>query len=441
MNIYFITFGCKVNLYETAAMSESLKAAGFKVTEDKAEADIFVINSCTVTAESDSKLRQTMRKLRRDHPHAVIALTGCYPQAFPEKAALDDCADIVTGTKDRAALARVLKEFTEKKERICEISPYSAHDDFEKMSVSAVSGHTRGFIKIQDGCNCFCSYCIIPYSRGRIRSKPVEDILSETRTLAENGYREIVLVGINLGFYGAGDGIDIADAVKAVCSVEGICRVRLGSLEPERITEDILLRLAALPEFCPSFHYSLQSGCDKTLKAMNRRYDTEYYRQLISLTRRIFPDCGITTDIMTGFPGETEEDHIESMEFVREMSFSDVHVFPYSPREGTKAADFEGQVPMEIKKQRASQMTETGRENREKFLQSLIGKTFPVLFEREKSDGVHHGYAPNYAHVKILTKYSEKSLRNSIFYVTIDMMGENCCLGHIVPESELPPQL
>ncbi len=435
MNIYFITFGCKVNLYETAAMTEMLLKEGFAVTADKSSADIFVINSCTVTHESDMKLGQTVRRLRREYPGTVIVLTGCYPQAYPEKAE-EERADIIIGTKNRSSLGELIKKFLSEREPVKGVVPYTGHEEFEALSVSRVEGHTRGFMKIQDGCNCFCSYCIIPYSRGRIRSRPLWDIEAESRRLAENGIKEIVLTGINLGFYGAAEGVDIADAAEAAGRAEVIERIRLGSLEPERITEDILIRLAKLPKLCPSFHYSLQSGCDRTLAAMNRRYTTDDYRKLTELTRRLFPGCGITTDIMTGFPGETEEDHKRSAEFVREMCFSDIHVFPYSPREGTRAAALPDQIPQSVKKRRAAEMTEIGRQMRSEYLQGMTGQTLPVLFEREGADGIPHGYTPNYVHVKILTKNSEKSLRNSIFYVTIDIIGEDCCKGHIVSAAE-----
>lgn len=432
MYIHFITFGCKVNTYETACMTAAFEAEGFTATSEKSLADIFVINSCTVTSESDSKLRQTLRGLRRDYPEAVIVLTGCYPQAFPNEAAAESCADIVAGTKNRADIVRLVKEYLKKREHICSVTPYSAHDCFERMSADHVEGHTRAFMKIQDGCNAFCTYCIIPYSRGRIRSKPIKDIISEAENLARNGYKEIVLVGINLAFYGAELGTDLSFAAEAVSQVNGIERVRLGSLEPEIITDDMLEILAALPEFCPSFHLSLQSGCDRTLKAMNRRYTADEYAALVQHIRSIFPDCGITTDVMAGFPGETEEDHRQSLEFIKKIGFSDIHVFPYSRRKGTKADLMEGQVPAEIKKRRAKELAAAGAESRQIFLQSLVGKEFPVLFEREKSDGIHHGYTPNYTHVKILTKSSEKSLRKMIFYVKIDKIGDNCCFGEII---------
>ncbi|MCM1524456.1 MAG: tRNA (N(6)-L-threonylcarbamoyladenosine(37)-C(2))-methylthiotransferase MtaB [Ruminococcus sp.] len=433
MNIYFLTFGCKVNTYETAALSERFVQAGFEVTKDKSAADIFFINSCTVTSESDSKLHRTVIRLRRDFPNAVIVLTGCYPQAFPEKAALEQ-ADIITGTKDRGKIVDTVAEYLKSygKAPLFNVSPYLPEDRFENMSVSSVDGHTRAFMKIQDGCNSFCSYCIIPYSRGRIRSKELKDIAREAEALAANGYREIVLSGINLAFYGAEYGLKLTDAVKAAASVKGIERVRLGSLEPERITADDLKTLADIPCFCPSFHLSLQSGCDRILKAMNRKYTSREYAELVSTIRGIFPGCGVTTDIMTGFPGETEDDHRISMEFAESIGFSDIHVFPYSRRKGTKADLMDGQVSADTKKRRAKEMAETGAGCRRKFLEAMVGKEFPVLFEREKSDGVHHGYTPNYTHVKILTKYSEKSLRNSIFYVKIDIIGEDCCLGHII---------
>lgn len=433
MYIYFYTFGCKVNVYETAAMSEAFCKAGYSVTQVRELADIFVINSCTVTSESDSKLMQTIRRIRREKPDSIIVLTGCYPQAFPDEA-ISCGADVITGTKDRSRIVELTEDFIKNRQRTCGITPYMPHDEFEKMTVSAVEGHTRAFMKIQDGCNAFCTYCIIPYSRGRIRSMPINDVVKEARLLAQNGYREIVLVGINLAFYGAEFGLRLADAVEAVCSVEGIERVRLGSLEPEKITDDDLKRLAALPQFCPSFHLSLQSGCDNTLRAMNRRYSSAEFEELVCRIRSIFPNCGITTDIMTGFPGETESDHTASLEFARRIGFSDIHVFPYSRRRGTKADLMEPQVPNDIKKRRAREMAEMGEACRDKFLQSLVGKEFPVLFERERADGIHHGYTPNYTHIKILTKYSEKSLRKMIFYVKIDKIEDGCCFGHIITE-------
>lgn len=439
MYIHFITFGCKVNTYETACMTAEFEANGFTVTQDRSQADIFVINSCTVTSESDSKLRQTLRGLKRDFPNAIIVLTGCYPQAFPDEAKTE-CADIITGTKNRKAIVSLVSRYLDEKSPVFSVEPYLPRDSFEQLSAERVDGHTRAFMKIQDGCNSFCTYCIIPYSRGRIRSKPIEDIVSDAARLAENGYREIVLVGINLAFYGAEYGLSLVDAVEAVSRINGIERIRLGSLEPERIKESDLIRLSAVKKFCPSFHLSLQSGCTRTLRAMNRRYTAEEYEELVNLIRRYFPDCGITTDVMAGFPDESEDDHLESVRFIEKIGFSDIHVFPYSPRKGTKAAEMENQIPAEVKKRRAAELAAAGRKCKQKFLQSLVGKEFPVLFEREKKDNIHHGYAPNYAHIKILTKYSEKSLRKMIFYVKIDKIGDDCCLGEITRSGSCPAE-
>ncbi len=439
MNINFITFGCKVNTYETAAMTECFEKAGFDVVSDRSSADIFVINSCTVTSESDNKLRKVIRGLKRDHPNTVIVLTGCYPQAFPKEAE-DLPVEIIIGTKNRKYIATITQEYLDKIRQqgnksgvsINAVEEYHPRESFECMAISGVEGHTRAFMKIQDGCNSMCTYCIIPYSRGGIRSRPLDNIRKEAEILADNGYKEIVLVGINLAFYGAEIGVDLADAVNTVSAVDGIERIRLGSLEPEMITDDILARLSCQAKFCPSFHLSLQSGCDKTLSAMNRKYTSHDYRRLVDKIRTIFPDCGITADVMVGFPDETEDDHNQSLQFVREIVFSDIHVFPYSQRKGTKAAQMSGQITDDVKKRRAKEMSMAGSECRRQYLQTLLGKEFPVLFEREKTDGIPHGYAPNYTHIKILTKSSEKSLRKMIFYVKIDKIGDDCCYGHII---------
>ena len=289
-------------------------------------------------------------------------------------------------------------------------------------------------MKIQDGCGMFCTYCIIPYSRGNFRSKPPEDIVSEAKAFAEAGYREIVLAGINLSFYGVDLGKRLADAVEAVCGIDGIERVRLSSIEPEMITTDDIQRLAAQEKLCPHFHLSLQSGCGRILKSMNRRYLPEDYEKLVDQLRDSFEDCSITTDIMVGFPGETEEEHRESVEFAQKIGFARAHIFPYSRRSGTPAADMENQISGEVKRRRASEMDRAMCLCREEFLQSQVGKVFPVLFEREKEDGIHHGYTPNYTKVKILTKYSDKSLRNRIFYVKIIGSEKDCCIGEILSD-------
>lgn len=382
MNIYFITFGCKVNLYETENMKQNLSEHGHRAVSSESEADAFVINSCTVTEDSDKKLKKKIRQLKRSYPEAVIVLTGCFPQAFAANAAELYEADIVTGTKNRAALPDLLSRFSENRQRTLSVLPYSRNERFESMANTGYDSNTRAFVKIQDGCNMFCSYCIIPYSRGGFRSKPPEDIVSEVTRLAAAGYREVVLTGINLSFYGVDLGLRLADAVETVCGVEGIERVRLGSIEPEVITEEDVKRFSEQKKLCPQFHLSLQSGCDKTLKAMNRRYGSADYENIVKLLRTNFENCAITTDIMVGFPDETEEDFAESMRFAENIGFAKAHIFPYSRRKGTPAAEMEGQISEEIKRSRAAQMAAAMEKCRKNFLQSQVGTVAPVLFER-----------------------------------------------------------
>lgn len=432
MNVYFITFGCKVNLCETENMKRLFSDSGYSVAENEENANIYVINSCTVTGTGDKKLKKEMRRLRRTYPNSIIVLTGCFPQAFTDEAEKLAEADIVTGTKNRAALPELVSEYVNEKKRIVNVCGYTRSEQFEEMQTGNYENNTRAFLKIQDGCGMFCTYCIIPYSRGGFRSKPLDSVVSEVSKLAETGYREIVLVGINLSFYGIDLGKRLVDAVEAVCAVDGIERVRLGSIEPEMITEDDILRLSKLKKLCPQFHLSLQSGCDKTLKAMNRRYLTADYERLVALLRRSFENCAVTTDIMVGFPGETDEDFKQSLKFAEKIGFAKAHIFPYSARSGTPAAEMDGQVPEEIKRIRAEEMGRTMEKSRGEFLQSQVGTVIPVLFEREKSDGLPRGYTPNYTPVKILTKSSDKSLRNRLFYVKIIRAEKNYCIGEIV---------
>ncbi|MBP1559648.1 MAG: tRNA (N(6)-L-threonylcarbamoyladenosine(37)-C(2))-methylthiotransferase MtaB [Oscillospiraceae bacterium] len=432
MNIYFLTFGCKVNLYETENMKQIFSGEGYGIASDEAGADIFIINSCTVTGTGDKKLKKEIRRLRRCYPTSIIVLSGCFPQAFAEEASNIPEVDIVTGTKNRAELPKLLSEFTDSRSRVVSVCEYSRKEQFEHMRNKGYENNTRAFVKIQDGCGMFCTYCIIPYSRGNFRSKPLDDVISEITELAQKGFKEVVLVGINLSFYGVDIGKRLIDAVEAVCQIDGIERVRLGSLEPEMITLEDIKRLAALKKLCPQFHLSLQSGCDKTLKAMNRRYITADYEALVNALRENFENCSITTDIMVGFPGETEEDFEASLRFAEKISFAKAHIFPYSPRKGTPAAEMAEQVPEDVKHRRAAQMGEAMEKCHSKFMESQVGLTVPVLFEREKSDKIPRGYTPNYTLVKILTKNSNKSLRNQLFYVKIIRIEKDCCIGEIV---------
>ena len=432
--INFITFGCKVNHYETECMKSLSREASYEITEELTEADVVIINSCTVTSSGDSRALAALRKTRAALPDAVIALTGCYPQANREEAAKLSEADIIAGTKSRAHIVELVGDCLENRTRIVELSDYSAEDIFEPLKCTRFDSNTRAFVKIQDGCNQFCSYCMIPFARGRCRSKPVDVLREEIRTIAENGVKEIVLSGINLAFYGREWGLDLADAAELCAETEGIERIRLGSLEPEMMSEKLLRRLKALPQFCPQFHLSLQSGCERTLKAMNRKYTAEEYLALTERIRSIFSDCSFTTDVMVGFPQETEADHVESVEFIRRIGFAKVHVFRYSRRKGTRADKMDGQVPESVKTLRWQEMTAAADETREKYLSSLVGKTVPVLFERENSTEFHRGYAPDYTLIKISRKNPEKSLRNRIISVIIEEYGHDCCIGSAVPD-------
>ena len=431
MKVFFAGFGCKVNQYETESIKADFISEGFETADEITSADVIVINSCTVTSSGDSKSLYFLRKARKDNPEAVIVLTGCMPQATPEIAESIPEADIVTGTKERGNIVSLVKKFTKSRNQIVSIGKYCASDKFEEIIPGDFSEKTRAFVKIQDGCNQFCTYCIIPYARGRCRSKPLDILEKEIYTLAQNGHKEIVLVGINLAFYGKEFGIRLVDAVELCCKINGVERVRLGSLEPEVISDEDLLRLSKLPQFCPQFHLSLQSGCDKTLKAMNRHYNTEEYYGLVKKIRNIFPECSITTDIMVGFPNETDEDFEASLEFVKKVGFAKIHVFQYSPRNGTPAAK-QSQIKNSVKHERADRMKKLGDELKQKYLEKQIGKTVPVLFERENSPEFHQGYAPDYTLIKIPAKNCEKSLRRLIFYVKIRESEKDCCIGEII---------
>lgn len=431
MKAYFESFGCKVNQYETESIKADFSANGYEITQNPQEADVIVINSCTVTASGDSKSLYSLRKLRKTSPNAVTVLTGCMPQAAPETAEKIPEADIVTGTKERGKILSLVTAFLEERKRVVSISQYGKEDEFERTVCGDFGDKTRAFVKIQDGCNQFCSYCIIPYARGRCRSKPLDNLREEIAALAENGHKEIVLVGINLAFYGKELGLRLADAVEECCKIKGVERVRLGSLEPEVITDEDLLRLSRLPHFCPQFHLSLQSGCDRTLHNMNRHYNTAEYMDIVNRIRSVFPDCSITTDVMVGFPEESDKDFEKSLEFVRAVGFAKIHVFQYSPRNGTPAAN-RPQIPKAVKHERADRMKALAAELQKEYLKKQVGKTVPVLFERESSPEFHQGYAPDYTLIKIPAKKCEKSLRRTIFYVKIEESNIDCCIGKIV---------
>lgn len=429
MNVKFITLGCKVNQVESEAMREALLAGGFQEAAAGQTADVVVVNSCTVTAVSDQKARQALRREKKRNPGAVAVLTGCWPQAFPQEAEDFLEADIVLGTTRRAALLPKILEYLSTKQRIVDIAPHEKGEKFEKLTISAMHGRTRAFLKIEDGCDRFCSYCIIPYARGRVRSKPLEDIKAEAALLGDHGYREVVLTGINLPAYGKDLGLHLCDAVEAACAAPGIARVRLGSLEPEQLTPEVIARMAKQEKLCPQFHLSLQSGCDATLKRMNRHYTTAEYRQIVRNLRQAFPNCAITTDIMVGFVGETEEEFAASLAFAKEIAFAKVHVFAYSRRPGTRAYDMPGQVANKVKEDRSRQMIAATLATQQDFFAAQVGRVEEVLFEQEREKNVYEGYTRNYTPVRAA---SAIPLQGQVLPVEITQALEDCCLGRLV---------
>lgn len=427
MKVLFKTLGCKVNQYDTETLRELFAQKGIESANECDIPDIVIVNSCTVTAESDRKTRQTVRKMRREFPGAVIAVTGCMPQARPEKAAVLDCADIVVGNSMNIRLPDLVAEFMEKKDRLVEIQPHRLEEKISPLSSHSFEGRTRAFVKIEDGCNRFCSYCIVPYARGRVRSKSPQRITEELKGFAAAGYKEAVLAGINLSAYGDDCGLSLPDGVMAA-DVPGIERLRLGSLEPDQLTEELLDRLSLIKKLCGQFHLSLQSGSDSVLKRMNRKYNTDLYREIIKNLRSRFENCSITTDIMTGFPGETEEEFQQTLNFVREIGFSKVHIFCYSRREGTPAAQMENQIDEQVKTQRSKRLSAVAEKCAENFFSLQVGRIEKVLLEQEK-DGFFEGYTENYTPVRVK---ADGRLKGDIVDVEIVSSQKDGCLGRPV---------
>ncbi len=549
MKIFISTLGCKVNQYESQAILEAFCRPGYEKTNSSKTADVIIINSCTVTAESDKKVRKTLHKLRKENPSAIIALVGCLPQAFPEKMSQLAEADIILGNANKTqvlekvtdlassrqkstdirpfesdeefaksaiecpsqtlpdkmsqlteadiilgnankthvlenisklnstrqkltdvspfesdekfaqyTIEHLSQAFPDKmsqlsdadiilananktqalekitnldptRQKITDIRPFKSNERFAQTSISTFEERTRAFVKIEDGCNRFCSYCIIPYARGRVRSRPLEDIAAEVQALARKGYKEVVLVGINLSAYGTDLGLTLCDAIEKVCAIDGIKRVRLGSLEPEYLDENTIKRLARQEKLCPHFHLSLQSGCDATLRRMNRHYTSAEYYEIAQNLRENFENVALTTDVMVGFAGETDEDFDQSLNFVKKVGFAKVHVFAYSIRSGTRAATFENQVHPDAKKQRSQVMLAAVEESRRYFLNTQVGRVEPVLFEQQDSDGFWLGHTRNYTPVKV--KF-EEDLQSQIVSTKLTAVVREECQGELI---------
>lgn len=419
-NVALHNLGCKVNSYELDVIQQMLQEKGYNIVPFDQEADIYIVNTCTVTNIADKKSRQMLHRARTRNPEAVVVAVGCYVQAAGEKAAMDQCIDLAIGNNRKKDLVRILEDFLEHKKEKCRredvIVDISGPCEYEEMSLQHILGHTRAYIKIQDGCNQFCTFCIIPYARGRVRSRKVPDVLAEVRRLAAAGYQEIVLTGIHISSYGAGDngGSDLIGLVERIHQVEGICRIRLGSLEPRIITGENVKRLAALEKVCPHFHLSLQSGCDATLKRMNRRYTTGEYYQSVEMLRASYGQPAITTDVIVGFPGETDEEYGETKSFLQKLALFEMHIFKYSRRQGTAADKMPDQVPEAVKSARSGELFALEEAMSRNFRSSYIGRKTEVLFEDKKLIGGSEyqlGHTMDY--VKAALK-SDKNLSNCI---------------------------
>lgn len=416
--VAFYTLGCKVNQYETEAMLELFEKEGYQKAETEDYADVYVINTCTVTHMSDRKSRQYIRRMKKKNPDAIIAVVGCYSQVSPEEILSIEEVNLVMGTNDRKKIVEEVKKIdaTKKVSTVDDIMKVKA---FEEIEINKTNGKTRAFMKIQDGCDRYCSYCIIPYARGRVRSRDLESIINEVKTLAENGYKEVVLTGIHVASYGKDikdRDIKLLDVIKQINDIDGIERIRLSSVEPILFTDEFVEAISTMDKVCPHYHLSLQSGCDETLKRMRRRYTTEEYKTILDRLRAEIPNVSITTDVIVGFPGETNEEFEKTYEFLKEIELTHMHVFKYSPRKGTPAAIMENQVDPSIKHDRSEKLLELNRENFKKFGQKMLNREFNVLFEQKVGDNKYEGLTENY--VKVLVK-SDNDISEQILKVKI----------------------
>ncbi len=415
--IAFITLGCKVNLYDTEAMAELFTEKGYEVVDFEEYADVYLINTCTVTNLGDKKSRQMIRRAKRINPNSVVVATGCYAQVASEEVAKIEGINIVIGTKNRSEIVETVENYVAENGVVNNVSDIMGEKEFEPLQISRLTNRTRAYIKIQEGCNRYCAYCIIPYARGPIRSRKPEEVIEEVKKLAENGFKEVVLTGIHVASYGLDLGnITLADIIEKVHSVDGIERIRFSSMEPLAIDNEFVARMSKLPKVCDHYHLSLQSGCNRTLKRMNRKYNAEQYAEACERLRNAFPNVAITTDIIVGFPDETEEDFKESLAFAERMKLDKIHTFPYSPKKGTPAAKMKNQISGDVKSQRSKEMIALSDKMNIDFLNNNIGKTVPVLFE-DMENGFWQGHTTNY--IKVLAK-SDENLNNKIVDVKLD---------------------
>ena len=416
--VAFYTLGCKVNQYETEAMLELFEKEGYEKAETEDYADVYVINTCTVTHMSDRKSRQYIRRMKKKNPDAIIAVVGCYSQVSPEEILSIDEVNLVMGTNDRKKIVEEVKKIDASR-KVSTVDDIMKVKAFEEIEINKTNGKTRAFLKIQDGCDRYCSYCIIPYARGRVRSRDLESIVKEVENLAANGYKEVVLTGIHVASYGKDikdSDIKLLDVIKQINDIEGIERIRLSSVEPILFTDEFVEAVSAMDKVCPHYHLSLQSGCDETLKRMKRRYTTEEYKAIVDRLRAAIPNVSITTDVIVGFPGETNEEFDKTYEFLKDIELTHMHVFKYSPRKGTPAATMENQVDPSTKHERSEKLLQLNEENFKKFGQKMLDKEFNVLFEQKVGDNKFEGLTENY--VKVIVE-SDKDLSEQILKVKI----------------------
>jgi len=431
-SVTICTLGCKVNAYESEAVLEQFVQKGYEITDFDCVSNVYIINTCTVTHLGDRKSRQMIRRTKQLNPDSVLVVMGCYAQTAPEEIAQIPEVDIILGTGDKGRTAEVVETFLLERKKMCLVSDIGEKQEFEELSVTSYEGKSRAFLKVQDGCNNFCSYCIIPYARGRIRSRSIENCVAEAKRLCENGFSEIVLVGIHLASYGKERGGPyLIDLLSVLHEIEGIKRIRMGSLEPTLFDDAFTEKVAALPKICKHFHLSLQSGCDETLARMNRKYTIADYARAVNNIRALMPDAAITTDIMTGFPGETDEEFAKTQQFVESIHFADAHIFKYSVRKGTKAEKMGGQVSAEKKEIRSQSLIALTKASKQQFVTNHKGKTVQVLFEQQHkgATGIYEGKTDNY--ITVLVK-SDTDICGTFCPVRIIGERDGYALGEMV---------
>ncbi|PJI07083.1 MULTISPECIES: tRNA (N(6)-L-threonylcarbamoyladenosine(37)-C(2))-methylthiotransferase MtaB [Clostridium] len=433
MKVAFITLGCRVNAYESEAMAEKFLKSGFEIVNHDEKADVYVINTCTVTNMGDRKSRQMISKARKLNKDAVIAAVGCYSQVEPQKVSQIDGVDIVLGTRNKGDIIDYVNEFMDEKKQIVNVKDVFRDKKFEDLNIDEYQDKTRAFLKIQDGCNRFCSYCLIPYARGGVCSKEPSKVISEMKRLAAHGFKEIILSGIHIASYGVDlkEDWNLMDIIEKAEEIDGIERIRIGSIEPRFFDDATIEKIKNMKKLCHHFHLSLQSGCTETLKRMNRRYTAEEYKAIVNKLRENIKDVSITTDVIVGFPGETDEEFQETYDFLREIHLSKMHIFKYSPREGTKAAAMKNQIDGKVKEARSARLIELDKINEEKFMTGFLGREMKVLFEKnfENHYNLYEGYTPNYIRVVV---ESDEDISKKILKVKLMSFKDNHLRGELV---------